>query len=290
MSPRESLDTYLADAFARGGESSDHPADDALIDYQAGRLAETDAETVAEHLSRCTECSRFVLASQAFSGHAEELPDVAPHDVAADWQALQQRMEAESAAPRAEARERSAGHTVADAPEVLAFPSSLTASGKGPWWTSSALGFGVAATLLFVVLGLQVTRHRDASRLAELEAWKADSERWTSGLAVHSIEPWGSTRAPGDAPEVQAGDVVLLYVGPDVGAAEGKEFGTLEITDVSGVVVQRIDGLVVAQEGLMTLRLPQEGLLPGTYRLTLRREAGEEAGVEYKLQVVPGVP
>ena len=275
------------DALTLAERPTIHPDDAVLIDYQAGRLPAAEAETLATHLASCPECSRFVLAARAFSAEPDELPQVDADDLAADWQKLRRRLVVEGEASRSPfgsadspsdgaLTESSAGSPPSTARMV---PVGVPKSGWG-WLSSPAVGYGLAATLLFVIVGLQWTHGRDAARLAELESWKAATGELTSDFALLSVGPWGATRDSPDIPLVCGGDVLLLGL-PNVAMGDAL---VLEVADGDGVVHHRLGGLRGLETGAIQLKLPPSSLAPGLHTLSLRTDGGEVMAT-YKIKV-----
>lgn len=273
MKRQDSLDAKLAALFAEEELPSDHPNDSQLLDFQAGRLEPVAREGVAEHLAACEECSRFMLASKAFAGPQESFPEVESTEVRSGWHALERQLGLGKSA----AGDDEGG---ADLPRARAewAPSEDTSP---PWWNVPAFGWGLAATLLFVVVGLQVSHGRDAAKLAELESWKEKTDRWTSNIEVHSVEPWGTVRGSGEVTEARPGDVLLLYAGVDSVEADA----VLEVLARNGEVIHRVSELRGLEEGVVRLLLPRGKLEQGDYEIDLLSDAGIKIQ-SYRLRIV----
>ncbi len=311
MSRRPPLDQHIMEALALAEPPSTHPDDGLLIEYQAGRLAPQDAEEVASHLATCPECSRFVLAAQAFSAEGDALPPVEADEMAADWRSLSRRLamqggpdEARSETPASRAPGSSSSRVAGSGtPPPESRPSERQPSERRrserrrserrrserrrserrrrPGWLSSpALGYGLAVSLLCAIFGLQWTHGRDAARLAELESWNAAAGELASDFALLTLSPQGATRDAAGVTEVQGGDVLLLALPQEYGG----EALVLEMVRSEGVV-HRVTDLRGLEEGAAQLKLPSAGLAAGPYELVLRRVDSGEVVATYRIRV-----
>lgn len=292
MSRHTAFERALSGAFSLDSDADSHPADELLIDYRAGRLQEVDMESMRSHLATCQECADFVLAADAFSANTSDLPEVEPEEVVTGWQELSRRLADESALPLravASSTPEPEPKPVTVVPATLA-QTTATSPGQGisrwGWFGSPALGFGLAATLFFVIVGMHLARDRDLTRLAELEAWRATEGELTSDFSLHSIDAWGTTRGPGEVAEVRGGDVLVLFMTEDVDL----EPLVLEVTDAEGHILHRVADPQGRADGLFKLKLPRDVLVPGRHDLVLRPAAGGAAVATYRIQVAASAP
>lgn len=277
MSRQSLTDSQILEMFSRDTSDQEHPSEDRWIEYQSGQLPAAERESLQAHLAACQACADFVLAIDAFAAEPSQLPEVGLDEVASGWQELSRRLASESTAQ---------GHPEAMAdlpaqPPVEALPVPAPALGNGLW--TPRVGFGLAAALLLVVLGLLGLRDRDLDRLAELQSWKALEEEVTTDFGLHSINPWGTTRSPGDVAEVRGGDVLILYVG---GFSERISAPVLEVRDSTGNVVSRLTDLGNLADGILGIRLPKAALPVGRYELHLRFGDNDTLITRYKIHLI----
>ena len=275
MSRQITLHRALLDALSLNEKDMEHPNEQVLIDFQGGQLDATEAEIVRTHLASCGECNDFILAIEAFSAPEEELPSVDSEEVVAGWRDLHGRLEEGSTGEDLEAASRpSQKEAIGDLARV---PNP-----RSSWWVSPALGYGLAAALLFALFGVVSTKSRDAARLAELEAWRELEGEIISGFSLYPLEPWGATRGADEVPDVRGGDILMLF-GDQLATADGL---VLEIRDASGQVVQHVKNFSESNDGEILVRLPRFGLDPGPYELTIALAKSRESIAKYKIRVI----
>ena len=243
--------------------------------YRFSWLTDAEVETLWKHLSVCKECADFVLAARAFAADEPRLPVVREEEIRAGWKVLAQRLR-RSASTRAYERPR---------PQVSRGSSSNLSCGekwipftaRDSWLRMSALGICSFMALLWVS-GMEFRLTWDPAVLPFVE-----NAAWTTEVALHTIEPWGTSRQSEDVVEVRCGDVLILFIEKRLAA----QLLILEVVDPSGHVRHRVKNLERPSDGLLSLQLPPSVLVMGQYDLNLWDRDGAEPVSVYRIRIQP---
>jgi hypothetical protein len=237
----------------------DHPTPEILVAYRAGKLPAEEQEALRDHLALCPDCAEMLLDLATFEQFTptEEPAGLTDSDVGAAWQRMQQRL-----APVVETVE-----TMEEAPVVVArdrepepLPFVPRASEYEPVVLRRKLqtAYAIAAVLAVGVVGLSVWG------LSLKGQVKASS---TPEVNIHLVDAYSdSSRGPDEGiPAIQGKHLLYLHAGE---TPKAPEYGA-EVRDPAGALILRTSGLVPVEEGVFSLGLPVDQLVPGTYRITL---------------------
>jgi hypothetical protein len=240
------LKAVLGDALAEARRDlSAHPAPEDLLAYRDGELPGSEQARVEDHVVACPHCLELLLdlgrlSDPGFGGE----PNFTAAGKAADWQAVQARLAAETAPRRRPAR-------------FLASPRPA---------------YALAATLLVAVVGLSL-------RTWQLQQSVEDLSRPQLNAPVVDLFPASPLRGEeGEGAVVElapASRFFTLILSPK-GSPDYPGY-RLEILDSGGRAVWSADGLEKDRHGSFTLILARGFLDPGEYRLRLYGLGGDTA-------------
>jgi len=242
-------------------EVTSHPATDALIAYQEGRLEASQAEELRRHLVACPLCDEALERLDAY----DEDPDQDQIDASAasnaqqSWGNFRQSSASFAEQPATALAEKST-------------PAPLSSKGAWPAWA-------LAASVLFALTGagsLFLAYHQPNTRSGEAPA--------TGGAPfVFDLLPDGQdeyrSRAGIEVVDVPSGmDPIVprLMLGDQTAYSSYSAI----LTRVSGETVWRQSGFRRQPTGGFALLIPRAGIPPGDYVLRL---LGEEPGVVREL-------
>ena len=234
---------------------STHPEPEAFLAHRRGELAALEEDALEEHLAWCRDCAAIWRDLPRFlDGEAEPFD---PEEKAADWRALQERLETE--APAAE--EEPSAHT------------RLPSRGR--------LASGLAAALAVALGGA-------ALWIVQLSDRLEDSRRPRPNVPIHDLAPPAGERAGEEPPLAIALDQNAILIFNTRAELEDRPYEA-RILDENGRVVWTIDGLQPTRYGNFNLELPAGSLEPGRYRIVVQAGEGEPVG-EYTVHVVEPRP
>lgn len=225
-----------------------HPELDELFAYHTGELAPGRQDAVRRHLVLCSECAQTVLDMAHFPDLAqpEGEPAWSPEELAADQQALHQRLAAST---------------------VLPFPSPPAAQRWLPALAAALLA--VSLGLGFWVVHLQQQLRGTSSPLAGVN------------VAVETLSAGGSGLRGGEARRVElppGTDRLVLSLEPT--ALRTFAGHQLVIRDAAGDEIVRSGGLIPSARGWFSVELRPDRLPPGRYQVQVLRVSGGEAPPE----------
>ena len=227
-----------------------HPDAETLVAHQRGELPQAEADALEEHLAWCRDCaSLYRDVPWFFEGEAEP---VDPAERAADWSALEARLEEE--APPAEAR------------SVRRRTTGLR------------LMSGLAAALAVVLGGAVYWMVQANGRVDELQ-------RPRGNVPIRDLAPEGAQRTPEQGPptvSLERGAQLVLDTSSDLGTGSYQA----QIEKQDGRVLWTIEGLRPSDYGTLTIGLPPASLPPGLYRIVVQGEGGAPEVGHYALRVV----
>jgi anti-sigma factor ChrR (cupin superfamily) len=238
----------------------DHPTPETLVAYRAGELPSEAAEALRDHLALCPDCAEMLLDLATFEQFtpSEESAGLTDGDVGAAWQRMQQRL-----APVVEMVDRvetpEAAPVVAQEKEPEPLPFVPRASEYEPVVLRRKLrtAYAMAAVLAGCVVGLTVWGMTLKGQV------RASS---TPERNVHLVDAFqdGNRGAEETVPAIRGKHLLYLHIFGEI--PQAPEYGA-EVRDPAGVLILRASGLVPVQEGVFSMRLPVDQLVPGTYHI-----------------------
>lgn len=232
---------------------NDHPSVDELVDYQEERLAGETAQRVRRHLARCRECSEDMLELEDWDPEAPVDSALLPtaEKTTETWRALRRRLEEEAQAL-----------SVARVPVPM--PAAVPSSSRSPLLRFLPL----AASILIAVTGIA--------------SWLAGG---LTGDGVVGPNPFVFDLVPDGADRIRAAALQEVEVParldplvPRLNLGDQTPYGgyRAEIVDDSGAVVWWQGDLLRQPAGHFNALIPREQLPPGSYRLRLTGNRGDE--------------
>ena len=215
-----------------------HPPLEDLILYGEGRLQPEAADALREHLSHCPQCVALVLDRQAFDDSVPlESEGVSDFERAAAWRALQTRL------PR-----------------------------RSAWRWQIA----VAAAVLAAVLGLSTLEHQRRS-IEELRATVTELSSPQANTPIFDLRPGAALRSTTVSTEkllVPEGSSFTLILNLLQAAPKGPFTARLL---AAGDVVSKVEGLQPDEFDTLTLMIPRDLLIPGSYTVEVWSPADLDA-------------
>src|SRR3954469_9401037 len=238
-------------------EVTSHPATDALVAYQEGRLGSSQAEEVRRHLVACPLCGEALERLDAYDRESQE--DQVPGTLAASsaarsWASFRERSSIDSGRPAAESARAGILTTRSS---YLAWPS---------WALAASILFALTGAVSFFLTLQPNARPRKARApggnpfVFDLLPDGRDAHRSAAGIEVVDV-PTGMDPV---VPRLLLGDQTVY-----------SSYSAI-LTRVSGETLWKQNGLRRQPSGGVALLIPRASIPPGDQVLHL---LGEERGV-----------
>jgi hypothetical protein len=265
-----------------------HLSEDELIEYQRGRLEETEREKVQAHLVQCDVClEAFKDVNDFFDPTREGEEAISEREIDQEWKAFWQRVQAEEEAPARAPGLRRAGFWFGPRATFALAASVVLAIGFTVFW---ALQLRQETQQLARQLQTEQTRLKELEqenhRLQEqasaieqnYESQLAQLRQPQLNLSLYDIYSRESIQRSGEGSEVNpvkvpptARSFSLILNGE--GQPEYPDY-VIEIVDQKKQVRWRGAGLRRDIQGNFTMMLDRTFLSPGEYRLKLYGQKG----------------